>query len=262
MPEEEPVIEKAAPDPVLVDEWRAGAYRWLAQAFLAGCGEKGRGTPERLRELAWEAGALAEAAPVGFQELAPPLREASERLWRLQPEALEGEFRRVLGHTISKECPPYGTCYGVSQVDFQQSQVMADISGFFRAFGFQVSGTARERIDHVAVELEFMQVLAAKEAYARSCGDEEPAQIVREGEAAFMADHIGKWAPTFARRLRQRSPDGVYGLWGRVLDTYLEADARHLGVGPLDPVEVAAGAMEPLGPMTCGMSENPEEDKP
>lgn len=250
-------------DEVSEAEWRAGAYRWLAQAFLAGCGEKGRGTPEHLRDLAWEAGALAEAAPIAFQGTAPSLREVSERFWSLSTEALEvleGEFRRVLGHTISKECPPYETLYGVSQADFQQSHVMADIAGFFRAFGFQVSATALERIDHVAVELEFLQVLAAKEAYARSRGDEENARIVREGEEAFLADHLGKWAPTFARRLRQRSPDGTYGLWGSLLDAFLEADARYLGVGPLDPVEVAAGAVEPLGPMTCGMAEDPEEE--
>ncbi len=239
-------------------EWRAGAYRWLAQAFLAGSGEKGRVTPGRLRDLAWEAGALAEASPAGFQEMTPLLRAASERFWTLLDEDLEAEFRRVLGHTISKECPPYETLYGVSQVDFQQSQVMADISGFFRAFGLQVSGTALERIDHVAVELEFLQVLAAKEAYAGSQGDEEHARIVREGEMAFMADHLGRWAPTFARRLRQRSPDGAYGLWARLLDAFLEADARHLDVGPLDPVEVAAAAVEPLGPMTCGLSVDPE----
>ena len=248
-------------DGVTQAEWRAGAYRWLAQAFLAGSGEKGRAAPGRLRELAWEAGALAEAAPAGFAETVPVLREASERFWTLPADALEGEFRRVLGHTLSKECPPYETLYGVSQVDFQQSQVMADISGFFRAFGLQVSATALERIDHVAVELEFLQVLAAKEAYAGSQGDEAHARIVREGEMAFMADHLGKWAPTFARRLRQRSPDGVYGLWARLLDAFLEADARHLGVGPLDPVEVAAAAVEPLGPMTCGMSLNPETEE-
>ena len=255
------MIAKSAADPVVVDEWRAGAYRWLAQSFLAGCGMKGRGTPERLKELAWEAGALAESAPAGFGEMAAPLREASERFWSLSGDALEGEHRRVLGHTINKECPPYETFYGVSQVDFQQSHLMADISGFFRAFGFQVSDTAFERIDHVAVELEFMQVLAAKEAYARSRGDEEHAQIVREGEAAFLGDHLGKWAPTFGRRIHQRSPDGIYGLWGRLLDAFLEAEARYLGVGPLDPVEVAAAAVEPLGPMTCGMTGNAEEGK-
>ena len=251
------MINKSMPDPLAVNEWRAGSYRWLTQAFLAGSGEKGRGTPERFRELAWEAGALAEAAPITFQGMATLFREASERFWSLPPEDFEGEFRRVLGHTISKECPPYETLYGVSQIDFQQSHVMADISGFFRAFGFQVAATALERIDHVAVELEFLQVLVAKEGYAKSREDEENARIVREGQAAFLGDHLGKWGPTFGRRLQQRSPEGTYGLWGRLLDAFLEADARYLGIGPLDPVEVAAGAVEPLGPMTCGMTENP-----
>lgn len=248
-------------DEVSRAEWRSQAYHWLSRAFLSGWGGGRRMTPEGLRTLAWEAGALAEAAPEGFQALSERFHGLSGLFWTTTAAEREAEYRKAIGHTIAKDCPPYETLYGVTQVDFQQPQILADIAGFYRAFGFRLSPKAAERVDHVAVELEFLHLMAAKEAYALSRGEEEHVRTVREGEAAFLGDHLGRWGGTFGVRLGRRAPEGIYGLWGALLADVLEADARHLGLGSLDPMEVAEAAVEPPGPMEClGAPQGGEED--
>src|SRR3989304_3385529 len=73
-------------------------------------------------------------------------------------DALQTQYRQIFGHTISQECPPYETEYGSAHV-FQQAQRLSDIAGFYRAFGIEVSARAKERLDHIAVELAFMSFL-------------------------------------------------------------------------------------------------------
>lgn len=76
---------------------------------------------------------------------------------------------------------------------------MADIAGFYRAFGFEASG---ERPDHVVPELEFLALLLMKEAYARISGDAEGAEVCASARGKFVAQHLGEWLPDFAERVR------------------------------------------------------------
>ncbi len=102
---------------------------------------------------------------------------------------LQTEYSRALGVTGSL-C--YETEYGLPH-EFRQSQELADLAGFYRAFGFGLGGPVRERPDHVAVELEFMYALSLKEAYAASQGLMEAAEICADAERKFLRDHLGRW---------------------------------------------------------------------
>jgi len=76
---------------------------------------------------------------------------------------------------------------------------MADIAGFYRAFGFEVSG---ERPDHLVPELEFLALVLMKEAYARISGDAEGAEVCATARGKFVAEHLGAWLPEFGERVR------------------------------------------------------------
>jgi hypothetical protein len=80
---------------------------------------------------------------------------------------------------------------------------LADIAGFYRAFGFEVSG---ERPDHIVPELEFVALLCAKEAYARVCGEEEGAEVCRRGREAFLLEHLTAWLPQLSQRISEQAP--------------------------------------------------------
>jgi len=159
-------------------------------------------------------------------------------------EDLQAEHRKVFGLSGSLS---YETEYGLPH-EFRQSQEMADIAGFYRAFGFiATGGPVRDRPDHIAAELEFMQVLALKYAYAAQNDLAEPAEVCLDGQRSFLRDHLGRWVAALAWRVEQATPASLYARLARFLLAFVSADAARLGVSLPQP-----GGAElrptPLGP--------------
>lgn len=194
---------------------RSDIYRLLAAAFLYP-DEALLGVLSRLDT--GDGGFEPDGRPALVSCLRPPV----------SLDALRGEYLRIFGHVISRECPPYETEYGSAHV-FQQSQMLGDIAGFYRAFGLEVSEQAKERLDHIAIELEFMSFLTFKEAYALAHDGEERVSICRDAQRIFLEEHLARWAPLFARRLRRKAAEGFYRDLAAVLETFLSAECGRIG---------------------------------
>ncbi len=189
-------------------------------------------------------------------------------------EDLQAEHRRTFGLTGSL-C--YETEYGAPNEYFQAHQ-LADLAGFYRAFGFQVGGTVRERPDHIATELEFMHLLALKAALAAQRDERDHLQVCLDAQRKFLGEHLGRWVPLFARALatqvRAVSAGGsldpaqaVYPALGEFAARFVTADAARLGVQvqeldprttrptPFDPDFSCAGC--PLAPETLREGQTP-----
>ncbi|MCC7484937.1 MAG: molecular chaperone TorD family protein [Burkholderiales bacterium] len=153
-------------------------------------------------------------------------------LRRLPLHALRAAHVRCFGYAVSKECPPYEAEYDQANL-FQKTQTLADIAGFYRAFGLETAPALHERADHVSVELEFMQFLCLKEAHAAG-RNEPPGRIAqcRAAQAKFLGQHLGVWAPGFARRLNAVAREGPYALLARLLEAYIAAEMARLEVRP------------------------------
>jgi TorA maturation chaperone TorD len=124
-----------------------------------------------------------------------------------EAERIERSYRTLLG---SKLCPPCGVEYELNTDVTYRSQQMADIAGFYRAFGLEVARERGERLDHITVEAEFLYLLTAKEAAALSVGLKEQAQICRAARGKFFAEHAGWWLPAFARLLGRAAESDFY----------------------------------------------------
>jgi DMSO reductase family type II enzyme chaperone len=152
-------------------------------------------------------------------------------------------YQAVFGHTVSKEFPPYETEYGNMHL-FQQSDFLADLSGFYHAFGMQVRERV-ERLDHISIQLEFLHFLTFKEAHAHEYYGEEQVQICREAQTSFFEDHLGRWGETFAKRLERRDPDGPFGGASRLLLDFLGAEKTAFSTDA-DPVpDISRGELLP-----------------
>lgn len=203
---------------------------------------------------------LADLAPIALAA-AEYLRLPHDWLQRCvadarSDEAREAAYQHCFTLTYSPDVPPYEVAYISSDI-FRQTEVMADVAGFYRAFGLDVGGNERERVDHVAVELTFMQWLCLKEAYAAEHSATEALDAVRRGQRSFLADHLLCWAPAFARRVSTAADGDPYDAIGAGLGAWLEHEQPALRVEPRHsydrpfppelepPLECAVGSAAP-----------------
>jgi TorA maturation chaperone TorD len=140
--------------------------------------------------------------------------------------ALQTAYRHTFGAAGSL-C--YETEYGLPH-EFGQSQELADINGFYRAFGFTSGGRVRERPDHVAAELEFMSILVLKEAYTAHYGPLEHFEVCLEAQRSFLRDHLGRWIDLFAQSVALNAKGGPYPALASFCARFVAADAARLGV--------------------------------
>ncbi len=149
--------------------------------------------------------------------------------WQLSD--LQSEHRRVFSNVITLDCPPYETLFGNDHV-FAQSHVMGDISGFYKAFGVELSKDIHERLDHLSVEFEFMHFLSYKESYALCHDGPEKTQIVIDAQKKFVKNHIGRWVPLFCRMLTKKADSGLFKLVADMTAEWMEFETVFLGVTP------------------------------
>ena len=136
--------------------------------------------------------------PGWLEEIALLRGEVADGLLRDAAEAAagadEGTYLAVFGP---------GGCASPREVAYRgredPGQVLADIAGFHRAFGFHAA--VEDPIDHVAVEASFAGFLAFKEAFARSQGDTEATEVCAEALARFCDAHIRCFAEALALKL-------------------------------------------------------------
>jgi len=99
----------------------------------------------------------------------PALRAAAETLARAaaEGEGLAAEHQRLFYTEMA--ATPYETEYGRASAA-RKGPALADILGFYEAFGFRPAPAAAELPDHIGAELEFLGLLLLKDADARGRG--------------------------------------------------------------------------------------------
>ena len=213
-------------------------------------------SPEaRSARLAWLSRALYDpelSAGEPFETAGDPALEALERERAAADlDRLASEYRRIFGHTPGGPCPLYELSW-LAAGDFAAEQELSDIGGFYRAFSVSLSASARERVDHAALELEFLAYAAHLEALATEEGDAERGEVARGAQRSFLSDHFGRWAPPFFERMEERAPAGFYRSAARWAREELRRIFADFGVAPAVHVgEPAARA--------ASESEEPEE---
>ncbi|MBI2876995.1 MAG: molecular chaperone TorD family protein [Candidatus Tectomicrobia bacterium] len=213
---------------------RSRVYQLLSEAFLYPQEElfASLESGEFLGELK-EAIAGLPGSLEGLKEATLALGEVLGWLEGWSLEELQAEHRRIFGHTISQECPPYETQYGTENL-FQQTHQLGDIAGFYRAFGLETSEKVAERADHLGLELEFMGFLAYKEAHARRHPGStlEQVTVCQEAQRKFLKEHLGRWAPLFTVLLKKKAREGFYWGLALLLEVFISYEEHYLGVEP------------------------------
>ena len=244
--EENPAQGQTLQEGINVALARSFVYRFLAKAF------------EDPTEQGWrnlvEGECRASLAPaVEVLKLdAPALASAAqcfvERLADGGFESFHSAYLAAFGHAARGRCPLNEIEYGDIKADpLFQPHRLADLAAFYRAFGLEVTADAGERHDHICLELEFMCVLSAKEAYALEHQlDAEELSVCREAQKHFLREHLGRWTPAFARRLARTAGEDALGGLAAFTGALITSECARFGIRPgsedllLRPVDEAA----------------------
>jgi TorA maturation chaperone TorD len=157
-------------------------------------------------------------------------------------ETLRAGYDAVFGLVVPRECPPYETEHYPSKETFGRSQQLADVAGFYRAFGIEPAQTSPERPDHLALELEFMAFLFLKKRLALDVIGRDPEAAERVSVCVgaqhdFFRDHLAWWVPTFAAGLKRKASGGYPRALAHALAAWIPAECRRLGISTvLTPV--------------------------
>src|SRR5262245_24988955 len=169
-------------------------------------------------------------------------------------EELAVSHARLFGHTARGPACPYETEYGENDL-FLKPQELSDIAGFLRAFGLVLDPSRHERIDHVSCELEFASFLARKEAAAIEVGDGEMRAECQKATRLFLKDHLGRFAPSFASKVKTMDGEGPYGKLADLLFSWVASEAASTGVSTGPPALRLRAMIDDGAPMACGSEE-------
>ncbi len=138
-------------------------------------------------------------------------------------------------------CSPHETEY--VRDPFAKAVQLADIAGFYGAFGLRVSAQHPTTPDDICTELEFVALATRREAYALVQGWDDRAAIARDASRSFLESHLGRWFEAFSADLAEQAgpaaatrDDAAVASWFRavaaLVRTAVRADLDALGVYP------------------------------
>ena len=180
----------------------------------------------------------------GNGELSTPFRSVQDEIKNITMDAMYKEYLHLFGNaTVAMDCPPYEMYFSGSHV-YQQTQDLADISGFYKAFGLEVlKDDTTNRWDHIAVELEFLHFLTYKLAYAIENHGEKELEACATGKKKFLNAHIGKWIQAFSKAVDKKASADVefYSLITTLANIFVHLEMKNLGVNAEEIDELQGG---------------------
>jgi TorA maturation chaperone TorD len=165
---------------------------------------------------------------------------------------LEGEHHRLFDGEAP--VPPYE---GAWEADpFRHVRQLADIAGFYGAFGATAGGPAAERPDHAACELEFLSFLAARRLELELAGDADGSETCALAEDAFLREHAGRWLPAFFDALVSRTTSAVYAGVAALGRRVVTAELERRGIEP-EPLRTRRRLAVEADCLECGLADAP-----
>ena len=115
------------------------------------------------------------------------------------------------------------------KLSFSMTEKLSDVAGFYTAFGFEIRDDVGERPDFVGTELDFINLLLLKQAYALENGWNEQVRVSEEALGSFLTSHFVKWVPQLCYALGELAVvDGIYATAAGVLVAVVDSENARL----------------------------------
>lgn len=133
--------------------------------------------------------------------------------------------RVFIGHGIDaySAAYPFESVY-TSEKRLLMQEARDEVLAIYRSCGLDKDPTWKDNEDHIALELEFMQVMATRTADALDKEDEAEAQALLETQRNFFNDHLASWVPMMTRDMRKFAQTKLYLGLASLTDGFLATE--------------------------------------
>ncbi|KKN03753.1 hypothetical protein LCGC14_1104500 [marine sediment metagenome] len=191
-----------------IETRRAEDYKVLAECYY----------PPDERLMAMLAG-LAESATGPIAEIVRCAGDVPD----IQP--LQVDHAKLFVGPYQLLAPPYGSTYLEDGKLMGESTV--DVRGLYAEEELDV--IVKDAPDHVAVELEFMYLLASRRIEALEASDDDLADRYGRKQQSFLTVHLARWVPEFTARVEKAAQSEFYRTLGSVTRRIVEEALSALG---------------------------------
>jgi TorA maturation chaperone TorD len=139
------------------------------------------------------------------------------------PEDLRAEHTQLLIGPGKLPAPPWESVYSSGErVIFQRSTL--EIRNFYRSQGFIPQLYPKVADDHIALELDFLRLLAQRALDAWSERDKTAYAASLQAGNDFLVEHLLQWVDRFARDLSLSDKSAFYSTLALTLVTFVNRD--------------------------------------
>lgn len=220
--------ESSSQQPVRALLARAGLLRWLAAGFFYPLPQQASRWQQQYQSL--DQALLAHLLPAAILEQATAVIEQGTAL--AEGFLAEDYSRLFLGQSA---IPLRETAYSDARRLAGRSSELADINGFYLAFGLEMSQDAADAADNISAELEFLSALLIKEAFALDNGAEmgEALTVTQMACAAFLREHLGIWTGPLQAALEEVAPESPYTALAQLIAVVIDWECQTRAVEPI-----------------------------
>lgn len=206
-------------DLIVLTEQRSATYGLLSRLFRAEIDED---LLHELHGLHWRVSTGNERVDEGHKLIANYL----SGIWENTLTELAADYLRVFfGHGYDGHAAayPFESVYSSEKRLLMQS-ARDEVLSLYRAEGLDKQSSWKEGEDHIALELEYLQILSVRCEKALKEGNNEEAYRLVKCQANFMEEHLGAWAPLLCEQMRNFAKTDFYRGLASLAQGFLETD--------------------------------------
>ena len=172
-------------------------------------------------------------AATGNTEVDKGYRLIAQSLSSIQPDTLLNlciDFTRTfigsgrMGHSAAY---PYESVY-TSEQRLLMQEAYTEVTAIYRSAGLAKDEAWKETEDHIATELEYLQILCSRCARALRASDEDTAMSLLKNQYHFLKDHLASWAPLMIADMQKFSKTNLYQGLSHLLSGFLQVEEAFL----------------------------------
>lgn len=208
---------------IKLTDQRAATYGMLSRLFRVEIDES---LLAELHDIRFPAATGNNQVDEGYRLIATYLSNA----WNNSVTELAVDYVRVfIGHGVDafSAAYPFESVY-TSKKRLLMQEARDEVLAIYRSAGLEKQDSWKEGEDHIALELEFEQILCKRTVEALKRGDENEAIGLMTTQKNFLEDHLLSWVPMMTADMKRFAQTDLYRGLAHLTEGVLNTDHEFL----------------------------------